>query len=313
MFTAKRWQIAIRRKNNVEIAEYQRRAQASDTQTRAGDPLIVPLLGLAGETGTLLSSYKKWLRDGDAHKLFHAKVVEDLGDILWYLANVAEKLGVNLDDVAAANLAKTRDLFGAFPTEREIVSFDSAFPLEERLPDKFVVTFEDERDGHRSILRVLQNGLQIGDFLTDNAYAADGYRFHDAFHFAYAALLGWSPVTRRNLRRKRRSNPVIDNVEDGGRARVFEESIAALAFERARHHDFFRNIDSVDYDLLTTIRGLVANQEVHVRTASDWRHAILEGFRVWRLLNERGGGTVEYDAVAQTTAFLEPSVNMRVS
>jgi NTP pyrophosphatase (non-canonical NTP hydrolase) len=290
----------------VEISEYQRRAQASDTQKTGEDALIVPLLGLAGETGTLLSSYKKWLRDGDAHKLFKQRVIEDLGDILWYLANVAEKMGVNLEDAAEANLRKVTDRFGPIGAPSEQSSFDEDFPEEERLPVRFTVTFEDKRSEGRNVLRVKWDGVQAGDFLTDNAYEADGYRFHDAFHFTYATILGWSPVTRHILRRKRKSDAMIDNVEDGGRARVFEEGISALVFERARHHGFFRDVDFVDYDLLSTIRSLVSAQEVRVRTASEWERAILEGFRIWRLLNENGGGTVEFDRTARTMTYSPP-------
>ncbi len=69
---------------------------------------LVPLLGLAGEAGQLLSEYKKWLRDGPSHVRFVDRVHEELGDILWYIANVASKYGLDLEDIAAANLAKTR-------------------------------------------------------------------------------------------------------------------------------------------------------------------------------------------------------------
>ena len=287
----------------MEFAEYQRRAQATDKEKVGKDALIVPLLGLAGEAGTLLSSYKKWLRDGDAHKLFRAKVIEDLGDILWYLANLAEKLDVGLDEVAAANLRKTEDRFGPFAEPPHRVSFDEGFPENERLPRRFDVVFENERRDGRDVLRVKRDGVQVGDFLTDNAYDDDGYRYHDAFHFAYAAILEWSPVTRRNLKCKRRSDALVDNVEDGGRARVFEESIAALVFERARHHDFYRGLDIVDYDILSTIKNLVSAQEVRIRTASDWERAILEGFRIWRLLNEHGGGSVAFDLDSGTMHY----------
>ena len=287
----------------MDIAEYQRLAQASDHQPEGKDSLIVPLLGLAGETGTLLSSYKKYLRDGDAHKLFAQKTTEDLGDILWYLANTAQKLGVQLDDAAKANLAKTQDRFGPQPQASSFTSFDDGYPENERLPSRLLITFIEAREGDKTVLRIKLDGEQVGDYLTDNAFEEDGYRFHDAFHFAFATLLGWSPVTRHILKRKRRSNPSVDTVEDGGRARVFEESISALAFERARQHDFYKNVTEIDYDLLRTIRELVANQEVRIRTARDWEYAILEGFRIWRILNEHRGGTVTFDRVNRSIDF----------
>ena len=70
--------------------------------------ILVPLLGLAGEVGELLGEHKKWLRDGDSYKLFPDRVKEELGDLLWYLSNVATKHGLTLEEVANYNLRKTQ-------------------------------------------------------------------------------------------------------------------------------------------------------------------------------------------------------------
>ena len=51
-----------------------------------------------------------------------------------------------------------------------------------------------------------------------NIADADGYRYHDIFHIANAVFLGWSPVVRALLRCKRKSQPHIDENEDGARA-----------------------------------------------------------------------------------------------
>ncbi|WP_234837062.1 nucleoside triphosphate pyrophosphohydrolase family protein [Sinorhizobium meliloti] len=97
----------------MDFRTYQVEALRTDVSAAAGkdgrDALIVPMLGLAGEAGQLLSEYKKHLRDGDAHKLFKERVCEELGDLLWYLANVASKFDLNLDDVARSNLAKAQE------------------------------------------------------------------------------------------------------------------------------------------------------------------------------------------------------------
>src|SRR5258708_231401 len=93
----------------MHFSEFQERARQTDQV--AGDDeksKLVPLLGLAGEVGTLLSAYKKFLRDGTAHKRFDEQVAEDLGDLLWYVANVASKFDLELEAVAQANLEKTR-------------------------------------------------------------------------------------------------------------------------------------------------------------------------------------------------------------
>ncbi|MEQ1711401.1 MAG: MazG nucleotide pyrophosphohydrolase domain-containing protein, partial [Hyphomicrobium sp.] len=83
----------------MNLNHYQSEAQQTDrvpTTSQASVELgvIVPLLGLAGEAGELLSAYKKFLRDGPAHRLFKERVAEELGDILWYVANVATKFGL---------------------------------------------------------------------------------------------------------------------------------------------------------------------------------------------------------------------------
>src|SRR5437764_925039 len=100
----------------MNLREYQRLASRTDRVplppaaggTPQGATVLVPMLGLAGEVGSLLAEYKKYLRDGDAHRLYREQVAEDLGDLLWYVANVATKFGLDLEEVAAANLAKTQ-------------------------------------------------------------------------------------------------------------------------------------------------------------------------------------------------------------
>ena len=78
----------------MDFNSYQKDALCTDHVSTRDDAasLIVPMLGLAGETGQLLSEYKKHLRDGEAHRLFKERVSEELGDLLWYMANVASKI-----------------------------------------------------------------------------------------------------------------------------------------------------------------------------------------------------------------------------
>lgn len=76
----------------MEFDEYQARAESTDTTAgKADQKYILPLLGLAGEAATLLSAYKKHLRDGPAYTLYKEEVAEELGDTLWYLSTVAGK------------------------------------------------------------------------------------------------------------------------------------------------------------------------------------------------------------------------------
>ena len=269
--------------------------------------LIVPMLGLAGETGQLLSEYKKHLRDGEAHRLFKERVSEELGDLLWYIANVASKFDLALSDIAAANLAKVKERWS---TDRpEPLSFDTELPEGERLPRQFEIELIDVEGEARQRVRVLINGKPFGAELTDNAYDPDGYRFHDVFHFAYAAVLGWSPITRALLRRKRKSRPLLDEVEDGGRAAVIEEGIAALAFDYARRHRMLEGVATLDFQLLRTIKDMTSHLEVRQCTTGEWEQAILQGFQVWRAVFAARGGRIAVDLDARRIAYLGPAIH----
>jgi NTP pyrophosphatase (non-canonical NTP hydrolase) len=94
----------------MDLQQYQLEASKTD-QVPGSDikSLMVPLLGLAGEAGSLLTEYKKLLRDGEAYRIFKERIAEELGDILWYVANIATKAELNLADVAHGNLTKIRD------------------------------------------------------------------------------------------------------------------------------------------------------------------------------------------------------------
>jgi NTP pyrophosphatase (non-canonical NTP hydrolase) len=269
--------------------------------------LIVPMLGLAGETGQLLSEYKKHLRDGEAHRLFKERVSEELGDLLWYLANVASKFDLTLEEIATANLAKVK---ARWATERnEPLCFDATLPEGERLPRRFEVELTDVDCEDRHKVRISINGVPFGAELTDNAYDPDGYRFHDVFHFAYAAVLGWSPITRRLLDRKRKSRPLLDEVEDGGRAAVIEEGIAALVFDYARRHHMLAGVRTLDFQLLRTIKDMTSHLEVSQCTTGEWELAILQGFEVWRAVLASRGGRIVIDLQKRRIDYFGPVAN----
>lgn len=281
----------------MDFRAYQVEALRTDVSAAAGkdgaDALVVPMLGLAGEAGQLLSEYKKHLRDGEAHKLFKDRVCEELGDLLWYLANVASKFDLDLDDVARSNLAKVQERWD--PANNRRLSFDGNCIEIERLPRQMDVLFTEVSIDGRPMVEISINGERIGSPLGDNAYDPDGYRFHDVFHLAYAAILGWSPNLRAFLKRKRKSQPLLDEVEDGGRARILEEAIVALTFDYARDHSFLAGIDQVDYGLLKTIKSMVGHLEVAHCSLADWESAIFKGFEIWRQMFANRGGLVHVD------------------
>jgi hypothetical protein len=169
--------------------------------------------------------------------------------------------------------------------------FDENYPATERLPRLFMAQLVDRVDHlGRARTQLVIEGRIVGDELGDNAYLEDGYRFHDVFHLAYAAVLGWSPLIRRLLRRKRKSNAVVDDVEDGGRAIMLEESISALVFDYAHKRCLLEGQQRVEPSLLDTIGSLTSHLEVRHRLPTDWEKAILDGFRAWhRVVHARGG------------------------
>jgi hypothetical protein len=231
-------------------------------------------------------------------------VSEELGDLLWYIANVASKFELTLDEIAAANLAKVQ---ARWATERaEPLCFDAALPEGERLPRRFEVELADVGDEDRQRVRVSIDGVAFGGELSDNAYDPDGYRFHDVFHFAYAAVLGWSPIARSLLKRKRKSRPLLDEVEDGGRAAVIEEGVAALVFDYARRHRMLEGVATLDFQLLRTVKDMTSHLEVRQRTTGEWEQAILQGFEVWRAVLDARGGRITVDLDARRITFLGP-------
>lgn len=265
--------------------------------------LVVPMLGLAGETGQLLKEYKKHLRDGQAHRMFNERVAEQLGDLLWYVANVASKFGLELEDIAKDNLDKVRARW--LTAQEETPAFDAECPADERFPRQMVVQLIQSDDGsERPKVSMSIDGEVIGEPLGDNSYDPDGYRFHDVFHLAYAAVLGWSPNLRSFLKRKRKSRPLLDEVEDGGRARVIEEGVSALAFDYARAHNFLEGISEIDYRLLRTVQSMTSHLEVSVMSAAQWERAILDGFSVWREVLANGGGKILVDLDAREIRYL---------
>jgi NTP pyrophosphatase (non-canonical NTP hydrolase) len=285
----------------MDFNDYQQAIRATDQRpgTQLQD-IAVHLLGLVGEAGSVASEYKKKLRDGDSHPMWKAHMRAELGDVLWYVAAVANKIGLDLDDVAQANLQKTRSRWLSTAVE----PFDSSYPSSEQLPRSGRLEFRPCLSPlGRPAVEIYLDGIKKGDQLTDSSNVEDGYRFHDVFHLAYATVLGWSPVLRALLKCKRKSNPAVDENEDGGRGIVVEEGVAALVFAYASEHNYLEGIGRIDFVFLETIQLLVGEKEVGVRSAADWEKAILDGFSMFRQLAARGGGAVQFDADQRTLTY----------
>lgn len=260
------------------------------------------ILEKLAESAGVLAHDSRPQKDLQDHAQEHAR----LAPLLALLAQAAASFGLKLEDVANYNLKKTADRWpGDDP--QYLPFFDNAPPFKtyEQFERRFTVKFEERTlDGKAFVVQSIQ-GVFIGDRLTDNSVEPDGYRFHDVFHLAYIAHLGWSPVVRGLLKRKRKSNPGTDENQDGARAMIIEEGIATWIFNHAKSRRFYEDVEpgKLEYGLLKQIRSMVQGYEVDQCPLWQWERAILDGFNVFRQLKAAGGGLVTIDMNAHAITF----------
>lgn len=293
----------------MELSDYQDQAGETDVLT-AGDELL-PLLGLAGEVGQLIAEYKKRQRDKVGYRAFRDEVREELGDILWYAAALARHNDFDLEEIASENLAKTRGLFLAPEHLPHLERLDRDAPVDQQLPTRLTVTLVEsqettERGETLRRVRMYEGSEPVGDPLDDNSEHNDDYRYHDVFHLAHMAVLGWSPVMRRLLHRKRAELPTVDRVQDGGRAAAIEEGLTAYVFTMADDHSYFKSLAHVPPSILKACMKMTGHLEVSARSATDWHAAILAGYQAFHQIVEHGGGVLAVDLENRTLRFAGP-------
>jgi hypothetical protein len=235
------------------------------------------LLNLGRAAADLLSIA---LADSNAHQKLSA-----FADC--YL-HAVQASGVSFAEIVRSNLDKVRGRF-LRPDPLVLPTFDLNLTDDERLPLEFEITIKEKKSGQSAMQ---WNGVFIGDPLTDNIRDPDGYRFHDVFHFAHAAVMHWSPTFRALIKHKRKSLPRVDEAQDGGRAIVVEEGLTAWIFSRAKLLNFFDGQTSVSFDLLKTVGQFVQGYEVESCPLKLWEDVILQGYDVFRQIRANNGGVV---------------------
>ena len=91
----------------MNFDEYQQRCKISAVYPENGTGLLEAItycsLGLAGEAGEVANKVKKLMRDEDTIAL-RMKIMQEIGDVLWYAAMLADEMGVSLNNIADTNL-----------------------------------------------------------------------------------------------------------------------------------------------------------------------------------------------------------------
>lgn len=246
----------------------------------------------------------------ELNRSIHDRPINDvLAEIAWHLAALATTYDLNFGEVAKYNIKKV-----SFRRNRTdaVIMHDESFPDGERFPRKFEVAFVSVG---KDRAQMYFEGRRLGDPLTDNSYGDDGYRFHDVMHLANIAHLGWSPVVRGLMGRKRKSQPKVDEVEDGARAKIVEEAvIKAIHSEGQRLAGptysltgdpvkLFANNDDISFRFLKFIHSLVGGLEVEKNRYWEWEDSIIQGYDVYHRLRQEGQGTVAVDLDARSLEY----------
>lgn len=101
----------------MTINEYQQLAQRTASTEMLSSKIENGILGLCGETGEIADVYKKYLYQG--HEIDREHMVEEIGDVCWYVAELTAGLGVTLEEVMKQNIAKLRKRYpDGFDAER---------------------------------------------------------------------------------------------------------------------------------------------------------------------------------------------------
>jgi len=95
----------------MNFDEYQKKARKTAVYNNAGKNYIYPTLGLVGESGEVAEIVKRVVRDpkGKIDNIKKKEIEKELGDVLWYISQLAAELGLSLDKIAQNNIKKLAD------------------------------------------------------------------------------------------------------------------------------------------------------------------------------------------------------------
>jgi len=95
----------------MNFSDYQQKSRATAKYPVIGHSVIYPTLGLVNEAGEVAGKIKKVFRDkdGEINEETREALKAELGDVLWYIAQVASELNLSLDEIAEYNISKLMD------------------------------------------------------------------------------------------------------------------------------------------------------------------------------------------------------------
>ena len=110
------WKMVLdNEKDEVDFNLYQKLAQRTSATTTSIDKIANGLMGMNGESGGALDILKKYWFQG--HELDVEKIIEEAGDVLWYIAELCSGLGITVEDLARYNIGK---LYNRYPDGFEV-------------------------------------------------------------------------------------------------------------------------------------------------------------------------------------------------
>jgi NTP pyrophosphatase (non-canonical NTP hydrolase) len=92
----------------MNFEEYQKESRKTALYPNMGENFVYPTLGLSGEAGEVAEKIKKVIRDkeGKIDNETREMIRKELGDVMWYVAQLATELDLTLDEIASANIEK---------------------------------------------------------------------------------------------------------------------------------------------------------------------------------------------------------------
>lgn len=103
----------------MNFNSYQNQANRTASKNSDDKSILISCMGLAGEAGEVVDYLKKVY--GHGHQYNHEKLIDELGDVLWYIADIAHKHNIDMGAIAERNIKKLRDRYPeGFSQEKSI-------------------------------------------------------------------------------------------------------------------------------------------------------------------------------------------------